>query len=231
MEQEEEEESKLVNLDPCKQTIRDPQVFMIQHFEQGFTVNLAMDGNESDSRTFCPPTENNRLTNPLGFNYDSRISGSIAGMLEACNLMNIHTLQHGEAPPTHKQGSQLIDFMFISRRLVPHVNACGILLVFDAIFVSDHRPLYVNFELETLFGHPSFGTERAALRDLQLDNPRLFNAYEDALCRELEKHNVEFKVIALFHISEETWSNQSQGELNKIDRDIERTTPPIEVNA
>jgi hypothetical protein len=58
-----------------------------------------------------PPT---RITTPLGFNYDERTSGSIADMLEACDLLNIHTLQHGKAPPTHKQESRQIEFMFIS---------------------------------------------------------------------------------------------------------------------
>jgi hypothetical protein len=100
---------------------------MIQHKEQGFPVNLAMDGNDSDSHSLRASTETNRITTPLGFNYDSRISESISDMLEACDLVNIHNLQHREAPPTHKQGSRQIDFMFISRRLVEHVEACGIL--------------------------------------------------------------------------------------------------------
>jgi hypothetical protein len=87
---------------------------MFQHIEQGFTINLAMDVNESDSHSFRAPRVANRIITPLGFNYDERISGSISYMLEACDLVNIHTLQHGEAPPTHKQGSRQIDFMFIS---------------------------------------------------------------------------------------------------------------------
>jgi hypothetical protein len=35
---------------------------------------------------------------------------------------------------------------------------------------SDHRPLYVDFDVASLFGHPIICTERAALWDLQLDN-------------------------------------------------------------
>jgi endonuclease/exonuclease/phosphatase (EEP) superfamily protein YafD len=98
---------------------------------------------------------------PLGFNYDSRIIGSISDMPEACDLVNTHTLQHGKAPPTHKQGSRQIDFMFASRRLVKQVDVCGI-LPFDSIFASDHRPLFVDFNVFTLFGHPAFSTEIAA---------------------------------------------------------------------
>jgi hypothetical protein len=175
---------------------------MLKHIEQGFTVNLTMDGNESDSHSSRTPAAPTHITTSLGFNYDGRISGSIANMLEACDLVNIHTLQHGEDPPTHKQGSRQIDFMFISRRLVKHVEECGI-LPFDTLFASDHRPLYVDFNVSTLFGHPSFGIERAALRDLQLHNPRLIDAYEEALCQQLVNHNVEFRVTVLFQLKEQ----------------------------
>jgi hypothetical protein len=92
---------------------------MIQHIEKGFTVNLAMDGIQTVTHS-----EHQRNTMPLELNYDTWISGSIAGMLEACDLANIDTLQHGEDPPTHKQGSRKINFMFIFPRLVEHVEAC-----------------------------------------------------------------------------------------------------------
>jgi hypothetical protein len=38
-------ESQLAHMDPHKQNIRDLQIFMLEYIEQGFTVNLAMDGN------------------------------------------------------------------------------------------------------------------------------------------------------------------------------------------
>jgi hypothetical protein len=98
--------------------------------------------------------------------------GSIVAMLEACNLVNINTIQHGEAPATHKEGSHHIDFMFISGSLVRNVKGCRI-LPFDSIFSSNHMPLYVDFDVTTIFGHPSIGTEKEALHNLQLDNPRL----------------------------------------------------------
>jgi hypothetical protein len=75
----------------------------------------------------------------------------------------------------HKQGSRQIDFMFISQQLVEHIDMCGI-IPFNSIFESYHRPLFVYFNMFTLFGHPAFGTERDALRDLQLNNPRLVDA-------------------------------------------------------
>jgi hypothetical protein len=86
-------------------------------------------------------------------------------MMEDCDLVNMHTLQHGAAPATHKQGSQQIDFNILSRSLIIHVEECGI-LPFDSVFPIDHIPLYVDFNIATLFGHPAIGTKKAALRDL-----------------------------------------------------------------
>jgi hypothetical protein len=197
---------------------------MLQHVQHGYTVNLDIHGNESDAYFFQNPTYTSRLTTPLGFDYDSRISGSIAVMLEACNLVNIHTLQHSEAPETNKQGSHQIYFMFISRSLVRHVKGCGI-LPFESMFPIDHTPLYVDFDVATLFGHPSIGTEKAAkrdLRDLQIDNTHLIDAYESALCKQLKNHNVEIRVSKRFMTHTEEWNNNNQFKFNQVDRDTTR---------
>jgi hypothetical protein len=55
-----------------------------------------------------------------------------------------------------------------------------------------HIPLDVDvdFDMAFLFEYPAIGTEKAALRDLQLDNPRLIDAYESALCKQLDNHNI-----------------------------------------
>jgi hypothetical protein len=150
---EQENESLSLPLDQHRKTMRDLQVFMLQHLQYGYAINVAIDGNESGAHQFRQPTYNIHLTTPLGFNYDSRISGSIVTMLEACDLVNIHTLQHGEALKTRKQGSQQIDMRFISLSLVEHVKGCGV-LPFESMFSSDHRSLYVDFDVATICGHP-----------------------------------------------------------------------------
>jgi hypothetical protein len=66
-------------------------------------------------------------------------------MIESWDLVNIRTLQHGEAPATHKRGSQQINFMFVLRSLVIHVEESGI-LPFNSMLSSEHRPIYVFFK-------------------------------------------------------------------------------------
>jgi hypothetical protein len=82
--------------------------------------------------------------------------------------------------------------------------------------------LYVDFNIDTLFGRPDFRTERSALIDLQLDNTRLGDAYEDSLCKQLENHKVESRVTLIFQIKEQEWNNRADVQFNKIDRDIKR---------
>jgi hypothetical protein len=107
--------------------------------------------------------------------------------------------------------------MFMSQQLVEHIEACGILPL-DSIFSSDHRPIFVNFNVFTIFDHPASGTERDALRDLQLNNPRLIDAYEEALCQKLVNHDIEFRVTLPFQIKELEWNNSVESLFNNIDR-------------
>jgi hypothetical protein len=96
---EQEDEAHLLPFYLHHQTIHDLQFLILLQINDGYTVNLEVeDGHESDNHLYRPPTYGSRLTTSLGFNYDSRISGSIAEIIEACDLVNIHTLQHGEAP-------------------------------------------------------------------------------------------------------------------------------------
>jgi hypothetical protein len=103
---EQEDESHALPLDPHRQTISDIETFMLSYLQEWFTLDPAIGGNQSDSHTFRPQSYRSRLIYHLSFNYDNHINGSIAATLDTCDLVNIHTLQHGDAPTTHTQGSQ-----------------------------------------------------------------------------------------------------------------------------
>jgi hypothetical protein len=68
---EQENVVRLLPLDPHRQTICEIQIFMLHHMNDGYTVNLEIDGNESDAHLYLPSTCNSHFTTPLGFNYDS----------------------------------------------------------------------------------------------------------------------------------------------------------------
>jgi hypothetical protein len=85
-----------------------------------------------------------------------------------------------------------------------YVKGCGI-LPFDSMFSSDHRPLYVDFDVATLFGHP-------AVRDY----------YKSPFCKQFDNHNVEGRVTKNYEIDTGEWNNNDEFNLNKIDHDIKR---------
>jgi hypothetical protein len=111
--------------------------------------------------------------------------------------------------------------MFVSLSLIVHIKGCGILL-FDSMYSSDHIPPYVDFDLATLFRHPAIGTEKAALQDPQLDNPRLIDASEAALCKQFDNHNVNHRVRNLYATDSGKWKNNNEFQFDKIDCDITR---------
>jgi endonuclease/exonuclease/phosphatase (EEP) superfamily protein YafD len=74
-------------------------------------------------------------------------------MVDACDLVNIHKHKHVHTPPTQNSGSTQIDFIFMSSAAAEFMLRCGI-LDFNAIFSSDHRPLYINIDILGLLGYP-----------------------------------------------------------------------------
>jgi hypothetical protein len=142
-------------------------------------------------------------------------------MMEACDLVNYtHTSTWSGTSNAQTRFTKKY-FNLRSRSLVKHAEECGI-LPFDSMFPSDHIPLCVDFNIVKLFGHPVIGTTKSALRDLQLDNPRLIDAYESTLCKQLENHNVELRVATLFAAADNLWNTISEAQFNQVDRNITR---------
>jgi hypothetical protein len=87
--------------------IRDLQIFIQRYQQQGVLIFLLMDGNQDDLHVFQQKDITTKVCNPLGFNYDKNIDGSIATLVESCNLVNIHKLKHGDVPATHTGSFQI----------------------------------------------------------------------------------------------------------------------------
>jgi hypothetical protein len=144
-----------------------------------------------------------------------------ASMLESCDLVNIHTLKHGTCPPTHSSGSTQIYFFVISAAATQFIENCGI-LDFNTTFSGDHRPLYIDIGILRLLGYPVKGTMRALERDLQLNDPRLVDAYQASLIQQLINHNVGIRVDALYAVDLSIWFSHHETRFSAIDRDVER---------
>jgi hypothetical protein len=102
---ESEDEAMGIPIDPHRKTIRDLHILIQSYQQQRLLIFLLMDGNQDDLRVFQQQDIPNKVCTPLGFNYDKNIDGSIATLIESCNLINIHKLKHGYVPATHNAGS------------------------------------------------------------------------------------------------------------------------------
>jgi hypothetical protein len=130
---ESEDESMVIPIDPHCQIVRDLQIFIQSYQQQGFLICLLMYGNQNDLYVFKQQDIPTKVCTPHGFNYDKQIDGSIATLVESCNLVNIHKLKHGDVTATHNAGSLQIDFFFLSYAATKFIYKCGI-LDFNALF-------------------------------------------------------------------------------------------------
>jgi hypothetical protein len=179
-----------------------------------------MDGNQDDQHVFQQQDIPTKVCTPLGFNYDKNIDGSIAKLVESCNLVNIHKLQHGEVPATRNNGSFQIDFAFLSYSAIEFIPRCGV-LDFNALFSSDHRTLFLGIDILRLLGYPVQGTVISFERDLKLTDPRLIEVYQASLLQQLINHNVASSIDSLYIVKTSAWLHIHELKFNKIDRDVE----------
>jgi hypothetical protein len=142
---ESKDEAMGIPIDPHRQTIIDLQIFIQSYQQQGFLVYLLMDNNQVGLHVFQQQDILIKVCIPLGFKYDRNIYGSIATLIEACNLVNIYKLKYGDVPATHNGVSLQIDFDFLSYAATEFIYKCGI-LYFNSLFSSDHRALFVLFK-------------------------------------------------------------------------------------
>ena len=73
----------------------------------------------------------------------SSSSGGIAKVCKACRLFDPMHQKHGESieGPSHINGSERIDFIFITSKILPFIKACGS-TAFNEITTSDHKGYY-----------------------------------------------------------------------------------------
>jgi hypothetical protein len=112
-----------------------------------------MHGNQYYEHVFREQDYTINVCNPL----DTIIDGSIAMLVETCNLVNINKLKHQNILHTQISGSNQIYFIFISAAATEFIFRCGIINL-NTLFSSDHFPLYMDIYILRLLGYPVQGT-------------------------------------------------------------------------
>ncbi len=92
-------------------------------------------------------------------------------------------------PTSHVRGRNQIDYTLISSSLLYTVVSTGVLPQ-SSLFHGHHRPHYVDFNSNLVFGDPAYDVALAHTRSLRLHDPRIVGKYIATLRDHLDSHNV-----------------------------------------
>jgi len=181
---------------PRWQFIMDLQAWIENLIASQHDIILSIDANEAIYG--LPGTYNPLLYAPDRPTVGSGHDGSLATLIRTCSLVDLLLIQHPDQPPppTYSRGSSHIDYILISGSLLPAVQRSGI-LPYDSVFISDHRPTYVDFDPSILFRDITSNIALASRRGLQVQDPRIISSYHEHLRKQLDYHNLPAKIQAL----------------------------------
>jgi hypothetical protein len=112
-----------------------------------------MDANQNESRCYHPQGQDLKFKWEKGFNIEGTIVGSLTMFIENTGLHTTLHTKHGceNVPPIRSPGSSVIDYMYISEGLLPHLVGIA-MLNYDAVFDSNHRTFFLDSRIESFFG-------------------------------------------------------------------------------
>ncbi len=130
-------------------------------------------------------------------NEDVR-SNTITTFLNECGMRDIVLERHGnEAPRTHKRGSHPIDAIFATHSVqCVRAGYAG----FDGGVQakrSDHRCLWFDVTINSIFGHEMPPTNKPQARRLKCNDPRVVKCFNQYYFEFLRKHKLHERAFAL----------------------------------
>jgi hypothetical protein len=211
-------------IDPHKQTLVDLEYFIHELRNKGHDVAIFIDANQNYRRCYLPQGHKDHFESKTGFNINGKGDGSLKIFLENTGLYNALNNKHGpeNVPSAREPGSKVIDYVFVSEGLLPHITAI-VMLSQDAVFASDHRTLFMDLAVESYFGHETDALPAKQLHQLQLDDPRIAYEYRKNLHKLFSTHKVYRRVTKISERSNsQEWSILDEDDYEKIDRNITR---------
>jgi hypothetical protein len=177
-------------LDPHKQTPVDLQYFVQELQQEGEEVILFLDAKQDDQKTYRPQELNECFKTRNGFHVDGSIDGSIHTFMDNCGLTNVLMDVHAEqVPNTHVRGSKQIDFNLVTDGIRTCIQAIS--LLDESILKSDHIEIFIDLDLQLLFGAAPERLERPQFQTLQLDDQRISDSYLKLIHKQFECQNIK----------------------------------------
>ncbi len=203
---------------PRHQFIVDLQSWLEHKTTQGYLIVLGIDANE-------PYDSSAGNFTPLEFQLEKPIpthghDGTLSTLVRTSGLADPLLLHHPDQPPppTYDRGKEKIDFIFVSRGLLPCVIRSGI-FPYNSIFMSDHRPCYIDIDSHQLFQENTPVIAPPQHRGLRMQDPRLVTQYIDTLLEQVLYHKIPEKATKLLNAAEEgSWTPDQTLEFEKLDK-------------
>jgi len=153
----------------------------------------------------------------LGDFNDNTSQVAFKRRFQELGLVNALVHLHGQPTwPTHNRGSNPIDAIYISPELLHGVM--GGYLRFNEGLLSDHRGLWLDLQMEVVFGSCDWLSMTSQARWLKCDDPRIITRYNQRLLVELQKEDVADRIANLdmeHHLAD-------VGDIEKWDRTLIR---------
>jgi hypothetical protein len=200
------------------QFVVDLQAWLEFKTTEGYMIILGMDAND-------PYNPSEGKFTPLEFQLTKPIptkghDGTIETLVRTSGLIDPLLHQHPGTPPppTYDRGNDRIDFIFVSSALLPYVKRSGI-FPYNSLFMSDHRPSYIDIDSIGLFQETTQGIGPAQHRGLQMQDPRLVTQYTETLLEQLIYHNILQKADDLYILVQQgQWTAGHTLQYEKLDK-------------
>lgn len=161
----------------------------------------------------------------LAGDFNSTIGDEPAGLDKIVQKHSLtDAIQHLHGPyecATYSRGSKCIDYFLVSSELLPCLRRGGI-LPFDAITMSDHRGLFIDLNMKTLFGSDIPSLLKPPSRSLHSTHPHRRQQYIDYLYQGFRRHRIFQRMSKLHTYNFSHPSVDAINLLEAIDRDITR---------
>jgi hypothetical protein len=206
-----------------RQTIIDLEYFVKDLKDTNHEVMILLDANENETHQFQAQTHDAKFVTKHGFDVDGSIDGSLHTFMRNCGLLNVKKELNKDTPPTtHNNGSQQIDFALAMTRLFQDcMEHAGFL---DSIVLgSDHKGMYVDLNKQALIGTGIDHLQIPHFRKLQLDDPRISDAYWKIRHQQFVQHNVYRCVKCMSYASKNLCDLSCEQKYEGVECDVSAT--------
>jgi hypothetical protein len=149
--------------------------------------------------------------------------GGLEDLVNACSLHDVHTLRHtSPSPPTYLRSPRRIDYILCTGDITHSVVASGIDPFLSGI-PSDHRGLWVDFDIHALFHGRMDDPTHAATRRLISKNEAHATRFTEIVWQQLSSRQITARVTKLtVRFASDTKTIDGPAHIEPIDRDFTR---------